>query len=103
MDKFQKFIGGITLISLFFIYNIFAWGFVFYKFYHWFILPVFTNLPVITFINAVGISIFTTMLNRNNQINQTKTSEIEYSNAFTNIALPFAVLGIGWIVYVIAM
>lgn len=101
MDKFQKFIGGVTLIALFFIYNIFSWGFVFYKFYNWFILPVFTNLPQITFISAVGISIFTSMLNRNNQIKIDKTEEIEYTKAFLSIALPFLVLGLGWLTYVI--
>lgn len=51
-------LGTLAGIAILLIYSAFAWGFVLYKLYGWFLMPVFTTLPVITFTQAVGIMLF---------------------------------------------
>ena len=52
-------IGAIVLFVVVFAlalaYSALSWGFVLYKFWYWFLLPVFTTAPAITFIQAVGL------------------------------------------------
>lgn len=40
------------------IYSSFSWGFVLFKFWHWFMMPVFFTLPSISLYQAVGILLF---------------------------------------------
>ena len=40
------------------IYDVFVWGLVTLKFWQWFMLPTFPSLPVLTFIQAVGLMMF---------------------------------------------
>lgn len=47
---------GVALLMV--AYVGFSWGFVAWKFWYWFLLPVFPALPAITFIQAVGIMFF---------------------------------------------
>lgn len=37
-----------------------------FKFYHWFIMPVFTELPIISFANSIGLSFFISLFTRTN-------------------------------------
>ncbi len=49
----------IAVVTLFLVlYGSFSWGFVLYKFWYWFILPVFPTLPEITFWHAMGLFLF---------------------------------------------
>jgi hypothetical protein len=49
----------IICFSLFTVaYDAFSWGLVTWKFWAWFVLPVFPAFPVLTFIGAVGLSLF---------------------------------------------
>lgn len=67
------------LVVLFFtgvlIYSSFSWGFVLFKFWHWFIMPVFFTLPSIDFYQAVGILLFISIL-------RTKVSETPIKDEF---------------------
>ena len=48
----------IVLLAAALAYGAFSWGFVMYKFWYWFLLPVFPALPQITFAHAVGLAVF---------------------------------------------
>lgn len=40
------------------IYATFSWGVTLFYFWYWFLLPVFPDLPQITFLHAVGLMLF---------------------------------------------
>lgn len=65
--------GIISFILSFFV--TFYHGFVFQKLYTWFILPVFTNMPELNYIQATGITIVIALLTH--QINLSSNSEDE--------------------------
>lgn len=45
----------ITIVRKLVLIKSLSWGFALYKFWYWFILPVFPGLPEITFWHAVGL------------------------------------------------
>lgn len=47
--------GAMVLMPFLVLYNAFAWGVVFMKYYYWFIFPVFGELPTLTLTNFIGI------------------------------------------------
>lgn len=55
MTELLLVLGAITGVGALIIYDAFAWGYVLYKLYYWFALPVFPNLPHISFFQAVGL------------------------------------------------
>lgn len=55
MDEFLKALGQFFGLSIISIGNFFAWSFVVLKLYTWFLLPVFVSLPEITYWEAMGI------------------------------------------------
>lgn len=66
MEAIIALIGGLGLVALLFLYDSFAWGYVFMKTYTWFVLPVFTFLPSVTFHEVIGICIFLTFFKNHN-------------------------------------
>jgi hypothetical protein len=54
-------LGEIAKIPSFLIYHSMSWGYVMYKFWYWFLLPVFPNMPHIGFWQAVGLHLFSGM------------------------------------------
>lgn len=47
---------GVLLALVFvgaFIYDVFSWGFVFYKFWYWFVLPVFNTHTLLNVVNPI--------------------------------------------------
>jgi hypothetical protein len=92
----------LTLIA--FIITIPSWGFVFYKFYSWFILPVFTQAPVITFSQAIGLSIFAMLLKRSKGKKVYRENDSFAGKTQKVIVLtlaPWVFLSFGWIAKVI--
>ena len=55
MEALLMAFGAIALLALVVIYESFSYGFLLYKFWYWFVLPAFPNLPHITFYHAVGL------------------------------------------------
>jgi len=92
MDEFLKgigkLVGGLALL----LYSAFASGLVFFKFYNWFVLPVF-DLPIISYLSAVGLSVFL-ILFKNLQTDEDTSTEA-YIKA---IILPWMLLFMGWFV-----
>jgi len=85
----------ITLIVIL-IYTSFAWGVVLKIFWVWFIMPVFTNLPILTLKHAVGIMFFIGLFN-NNYTPSSNTNDFWIKT----ILNPWLVAFSGWIVYLI--
>lgn len=55
MEVVITLIGVIILIEILILYGGFSWGYVLFKFWTWFLIPVFPNLIHITYYQAIGI------------------------------------------------
>lgn len=80
------------------LYSSFAWGFVLYKFYTWFVLPVFTSFPVINVWEAIGLMLVISLF----KSNTTSLIKDEYRDTKTEnwgtFITPWLLLLIGWVV-----
>ena len=45
----------VVIVGALFVYDTLAWSLVLFKFWGWFVLPVFVTLPVLTFMQALGL------------------------------------------------
>ena len=92
----------ILLFAGMIIYSSFSWGFVLFKFWYWFLLPVFTTLPSVDFYQAVGLMFFISLLKTKSFDTPIKDEYIDnskkISNIFTQILVPWIVLVIGFFV-----
>lgn len=100
MEALLAILGGIVGIGLLFLYSSFSWGFVFFKYYYWFVLPVFATLPHIAFAQAVGLMIFVGLFKT---IDSTEMhidgKKVEKKpNWGIGIILPWLVLGIAYFI-----
>jgi hypothetical protein len=84
------------------LYSAAAWGFVFYKFYYWFVLSVFTGLPLpyINLSQAIGLYLMVSLIKN---LPARELKEENYANSAikdlgVSIVLPWVVLLIGWLV-----
>ena len=80
------------------IYGSLSWGFVLYKFWYWFILPVFVTLPLITFWQAVGIFFVIGLFNVPIP-NETKDEYLDKTKSYGNILIPWVTLLMGWFMH----
>jgi hypothetical protein len=103
MEIILMVLGVIVLIGAALLYGSLAWGFVMYKFWYWFLLPVFPSLPGIKFWQAVGLFIFINLF----QISTGQAIKEEYKdNTASTVAAilnPWVLLFIGWIIYKIVI
>lgn len=103
MEAFLLILGGIAAFAGILIYSSFAWGFVCMKFYYWFILPVFTDLPRIDFYQAVGLFIFFGLFRiTTHQKKYIDGKEItEKTDWIMGVVAPWVVLGAAYFIKVI--
>lgn len=100
----EAIIGLILVVILFgilFIYDALSWGLVMYKFWGWFVLPIFTTLPTITFVQAIGL-IFFVGLFKSHFIGENIKDEYKkntYGTAIVTIVMPWVTLIFGWLAY----
>ena len=83
------------------VYSAFAWGWVFFKFWGWFILPVFT-LPEINFWQAVGLMFFVLLFQINKahiQEKDEKDKKKQLTIALAAIIAPWVTLFAGWFIH----
>lgn len=93
-------LGFIALFIILLLYNTLSWGFVFFKFYYWFILPIFITLPHITFIGAVGLMVFCAVF-RNHNINTLKEEyykDNKNQRILTSFMAPWLLVGVGYVI-----
>lgn len=101
MQELLLLLGGMTGIILIIVYGSFSWGFVLYKSWYWFILPVFPALPHITFLQAVGLNLFTIFF-KSIDTNVKKVGKIEIKsepNWAGSIIAPWIGLVFIWLVH----
>lgn len=58
MKSFLAFLGAILIVPLLVIYSSFSWGYVATVIYSWFVLPLFPDLHVFTWLEFAGIMFF---------------------------------------------
>ena len=91
-------LGFIGLIICALAYDALVWGLAGYKFWYWFLLPVFTTLPQILFWQAVGLMFFISLFKSQGQ---TIKKEYRDDSAQIGIALllPWVTLLLGWVAH----
>lgn len=101
METIVAIIIAILVIFGMLIYSSFSWGFVCMKFWMWFILPLFPMLPVLSFIQCVGLMFFIGLFNIKHSSNFEKSNEQNYSAIGTSIILPWITLFFAWIIKIL--
>jgi len=94
-------VAAVFIILFAICYGAFVWGLVFWKFWYWFLLPVFPNYPAITFVQAVGLMLVVSLFKNHSQIQIKKEYKDSNSTAAMEFLAPLFLLGIGWLFKVI--
>jgi hypothetical protein len=90
---------GFFIIAGALAFGAFAWGYVFYSFWGWFVLPVFTTLPVVNIYQAIGLVMFLDLFkNMNLPIIKEEYRDTTTQSTMTIIA-PIIVFVVGWLVH----
>jgi len=96
-------VGIVLLFALGFLYGAFTWGFVMFKFWTWFVLPVFTTLPNLTIIQCVGLMMFIGLF----KALPVQIIKKEYADETTvcifQIITPIVFLIVGWLINITIM
>lgn len=89
----------LVLIMVLFLYSTAVWGLVLFKFWSWFVLPIFPALPEITFVQAIGLMLVIGLF-RSQHINSVK-KEYKDGAMETTLSLinPWMTLFFGWLAY----
>ncbi len=100
MEAVLALVGLVALIPLMVLYGSMSWGYVLLKFWTWFMLPVFTTVPHITFWQAVGLMLVISMfkgtgtLDIKDEYKEDKWHRIAYS-----LMGPWLTLACGWFLH----
>ena len=92
---------GIVVVAL--VYKPIVHGLVFYKFYAWFVLPIFIELPEISYLSSVGLIFFISLLKGSGGSHQ-KIKEEYCKSDYTSwyiIVGPWLALLMGWLAQMI--
>jgi hypothetical protein len=99
METFGKFMLGVIMIII----GTLVSGFMLFKLWAWFVLPVFESLPQMTFSQSVGLSLFLTIVFYRNP--HTTKEEQDFSELIgkflAGLLLYIFLFGFAWIVYLI--
>jgi len=91
----------IIIIAFAVAYGAMSWGLVMYKFWYWFLLPVFPSLPQINYIQALGLAVFIGLFHTV----QSQVIKEEYKDETRSMALsllaPWVTLMLGWLIHVV--
>jgi len=90
------------MVAIVFVYDVFSWGFVFYKLWYWFVLTAFVGLPAITLTQAIGLMIFFGLF-KNFNIPMVKDEYLAESKnrLWAQLLLPWITLLVGYLVKII--
>jgi hypothetical protein len=99
IEFFAMILGVSAIIGLLVAYSAMSWGYVLYKFWGWFLLPVFPNLPHINFLLAIGLMMFIDLFkNHSNLVIKKEYREVNTEMIGHAIA-PWIILLVGFAVY----
>ena len=100
METLLKFLGAALLAAVIFVGYSLLSGYIVYKFWGWFILPVFPFLPIITIIQGIGIGMFISLFGRDTTVYLKDEYQSESAKYMIGIK-PFIVLLVGYLVHII--
>ncbi len=88
----------VAIILGMFLYDTLSWGLVLFKFWGWFVLPVFVALPALTFVQAIGLMFVIGLFKKqNSQIIKNEYKDEMFKNIY--LYMPWITLGLGWVAY----
>lgn len=101
MEGILIILGTILGLTILVLYGAFSWGFVLYKFWHWFVLPAFVGVPAITIPAAIGLTLVIGLFHRyrNIELEVHGTKIKEKPKWAQSIFHPWVVLGLGWFIH----
>ena len=79
-------------------YHAFAWGFILYKYYHWFAMPISPNIPNISFYQAIGLSLIISLFKNNIFVIPNKEYRDDSFMIFIIVISPIIALFIGFLI-----
>jgi hypothetical protein len=100
MESVLLVLGGIVGVTLLVLYGAFVGGFILYKMWYWFLIPVFPMLPHISINEAIGISLFLSLIksytSKEYSYNGTEIKQkVDWASAFIT---PWLVLLFAWVI-----
>lgn len=93
----------LIVVGMVFVYDTLAWGLVLYKFWGWFVIPVFVELPVISFVQALGL-MFVIGLFKSNFTGENLKDEYKknkWNSTIVVLLYPWVAFFFGYLAYVI--
>ena len=91
----------VVILGAAFVYDTLAWGLVLHKFWGWFVLPVFVDLPVLTFVQALGLMFVIGLFKSHVTQSIKKKYREEYTSLYVLLLAPWVSLLFGYLAYVI--
>lgn len=91
----------VVILGAAFVYDTLAWGLVLYKFWGWFVLPVFVDLPEIMFVQALGLMFVIGLFKNHATQSIKKQYREEYTSLYVLLLAPWVSLLFGWLAYAI--
>jgi hypothetical protein len=88
----------VAIILGMFLYDTLAWGLVLFKFWGWFVLPVFVTLPILTFVQALGLMLVIGLF-KNHKVQTIKKQYRDSTGSNLYWWMPWLTLGFGWVAY----
>lgn len=96
MEALGKFLAAILMIGL----SIIIGGFYLMKLWYWFVIPAFPTLPILTLQQAMGLSVFWSIIRAKRD---PKDEDKEFSDIIGrwlgDLIFSFVVFGMAWIIY----
>jgi len=96
-----EFIIGLALVALVVAYSGLTWGLVCFEYWKWFIIPIFPNLPHISYWQAVGLMFFISLFKNINISSNETTGDIKENivKIIQGLLVPWVFLLIGYIFF----
>jgi hypothetical protein len=96
METIGKLFMGIVLAAC----SIIIGGFFFMKLWIWFMVPAFSNLPVLTFAQSVGVATFIAMMKVKRDKNDDKNFGDVVADWFEGIIFTLVMFGMSYVIYI---
>ena len=87
---------ALFIVGILLAYSSIMGGLVVFKFWYWFVLPVFPELPNITYVQAIGLMLFIGLFKNNGKSND---NDNQKENLLLYFLTPILMLVVGGIVH----